>query len=696
MRSVELTADGQHLLYSWRQGLGVIELATGVERVHYGLDEGHELRLATVSADSSHALLAVAEYGRPMSQVELHKLDGDQELLASYELEGTTPTITRVYKKGQGTRHDNILNDTPTWPVALAMSEDLRWLAIAGSDSKIRLFDRKRDKKRVLAYTWTYEERRHHGANADRNQALDLRFSPDGASLWAVYSRGDVIRWRTRDGKIGKRLRGTCSKAVAKRFVNRYQPPEAVQRDATEDEREQCGRVDVARFSPGLDRVVVSAGLGGATRVRELPSGDTLADFVDPELPGDLLAVGADGRVALADLYGRPALWSEAEGLRTPFGKGYLNTGPISPDLSADGRILRFNLWHRWAVWDLVEGRELTPELAEGESIDSMTDDGSRFVVTSREGTQLRNREGEVIYAPAPNDRGLRIIGRFLLVHRADGSKRLVDLETEADTGVELEGPSEDWGRQLRISADGSRLLAFGSGRLRVFATDTGALVHEAELDVADAALAPDGSWLAWIVQDRRDDKPVTIAHARALSGPPHPRSAELEGWASQIVAAPNGAELLVVTEGGLGRWWPGRDELEPVEGLPYIGADRIHFTPDGRLLVFAGYEKIEVRKNEATMPVLATLYTQLDGGWMVTTPEGAVAGSPSAPNYTLTVAEGPKDRFVHTGALAWDRLAVDQLWAQILLGRSVAPAAPPELRDQTGSRTAPGSRPRR
>ncbi|MFY0531735.1 hypothetical protein [Nannocystis pusilla] len=81
-------------------------------------------RIEPQSGEQVHAL-AVAGSGEAMRVLAAHGReivlwDAAGAPLQRFGLAGTTPTIMRVYRAGQGTRHDNILRDSPTWPVSRA------------------------------------------------------------------------------------------------------------------------------------------------------------------------------------------------------------------------------------------------------------------------------------------------------------------------------------------------------------------------------------------------------------------------------------------------------------------------------------------------------------------------------------------------------------------------------------------------
>jgi hypothetical protein len=597
-------------------------------------------------------------------------LAADGKTVDTFELRGTTPTITRVYT-GEGTYHDNILEESPTWPVAAAISEDGRWVAIGGSDSKVRLWDRKRGSSRELAYAWSYEERRHMGGNPDLNLPLDLRLVKGGRELLVAYRHGDLIAWRTSDGKRLRRIRGTCSVEEATAEVNRFVTQGVPPQVPTAEDREGCGHATNARFSADAS-LVATVGVG--VRVRDTDTGKGVAMLVDPGLPTDMLAFGPDDRLAIADIYGRPRVWSRERGVAAPWGTGEPASGPITPRLDGVGRYLEFDLRGRWVVWDLEEGRDVSPVQREGEHTMAMAPDGSRLVAVGKAGLQLRRRNGTVEWSRDVNDTTLGFIaGGKLVMSRYQGEVRVRELES----GEEVVLPDAGTGYRYAASADGARLLFFDFNEpLRVYDTERGELLLALDVRARHGVMAPDGSWIAWLeVPD--EQKPETVACWRRIADPEERViRIPVPGWAKLLAAAPASDELLAVTESAIVRWRPQEGWQRAIEGLGYVAANGIRYSADGRLLLFEGYDRIDVRENADGLPRIGTLFPLLDGGWAVMSEDGALDGSETAAEHWMTVVEGAAgDVMLHGGTLGWDRFAVEGLWAQLMAGRRVTPA---------------------
>lgn len=274
-------------------------------------------------------------------------------------IHGTTPTITRVYHGGEEL-HDNILEDSPTWIVSGALSAGGRYLAVGGSDSVVRLFDRQAGTVHELSFEWSYEERRLMGGNPDLNQPLALRFV-DG-TLVGVFVHGDILRWDAAAPQSPPtHLPGTCSDDELDASRARFgtaQPWDDVSDFGKKMARQECayayghgaltrdGAAAVTRVSTGL-------------RVRDALTGQTRVQLIDSSferpIPDWGMAVSAEGTLALVDLYGSVAIWTADGGLRHHVLRSH-DLGGVQR-LSADGKRLTMNADPGTdAQWDLDGG----------------------------------------------------------------------------------------------------------------------------------------------------------------------------------------------------------------------------------------------------------------------------------------------------------------------------------------------------
>jgi hypothetical protein len=331
-------------------------------------------------------------------------------------------------------------------------------------------------------------------------------------------------------------------------------------------------------------------------------------------------------------------------------------------------------------VWDLEEGHDVSPVQHAGERVWALAPDGAWLVASGPAGVQLRRRDGTVDASVDLDGVTPAFLagGKLLLASdQADARVRELDSGREI-TLAHLRG--HQWHTESR---DGERVVFFGHGdALRVFDTDRGELVFTADVDAHAAALAPDGTWVAWL-ELPDDEVAQAVACWRRLDDPEgRILRIPVPGWPKLLAPAPHGDELLAATESTLVRWRPREGTHRPVEGLGYVAANRIRYSADGRLLYFEGYDRIDVRENADDLPRLGTLHPLLDGGWLVVSEAGALDGSETAPQSMMTVVDGAGgDVLVHVGTLGWDRFAVEGLWAQLRAGRRVVPAIEPAPR---------------
>lgn len=340
-RVLAFTADGQTVIRDDGPRVIVQDLVTGL--VERRLDTGTAIAALAVIG-SGEALQVLSAGGQTAA------LWGPRGRLGSYTIAGTTPTITRVYRGGEGNYHDNILRDDPTWVVSVALAGDGQTIALGGSDSKIRIFDRDGRERHTLAFAWPYVEHRRRGGNPDLNLPMALHIDATGKQLLAIHTHGDLITWDLRSGRAVRHISGRCSAAEANADINRYASPDDPGRSPTAAEAVDCGRAAVAQIAPDGAHVA-TAGIHGI-RVRSR-AGAPLAMFTAAGLPQQTLAIAADGAVATTDIYGAVAMWRPGEAtiqsLRSPD-----PSGPIDPKITTDGRQLRFGADKLDYTWDLT------------------------------------------------------------------------------------------------------------------------------------------------------------------------------------------------------------------------------------------------------------------------------------------------------------------------------------------------------
>jgi hypothetical protein len=576
------SVDGSTVVQVDAGGVSLHDAITGVRLRSMKVDGEHVDALAIAGEGDRHYVLVASGSGTTL-------LGPDGEVLETFTLEGTTPTITRVYRAGDGTRHGNILQDSRSWATALAVSDDARWVAIGGSDSKTRLFDRRTGRERMLAYAWTYHERRQHGANPDQNAPLALRFVDDDRSLVALYSRGDVITWRTSDGKKLAHAPGRCS-AQEVRELWLYDAPGTSIEGPISEARAACGMARHGALSLDGRLAVTSGALDWGIRIRSV-DGTPMAAIVDEQLPEEQLAFGSGRRLALANVYGATRVWTPEEGM-VRVAEGPVETGPIRPQLSDDGRHLRFMVQREPVVWDLFE-------------------------------------------------------------------------RSPADPAVDLWQARE---RDVRGSPDGRvRLSRTDDGRLRI-ETD---VVRTIGQNVKEAQVAPDGSFVTWI--ERRPRDPVGSVKLLSLSSSESERARTVDGWVVGLDVRPDGAEVLVYTERKLLLWGLDDEPLREAE-IGITGARRVAYSDDARRIHVEYYGQVDVHAHEPGLPRLVSVFPTHSGGWLAVNAAGAVDGSDDAVDFTMTIVEGLGEPFAHDGALAWDRLHVEDHYREAVVGLVVEP----------------------
>ncbi|MEJ7597198.1 MAG: WD40 repeat domain-containing protein [Kofleriaceae bacterium] len=453
--------------------IAIHDARTGARETGFAV-AGTPTRLATAGAGDALVTAAAIEH-------RVLVLDRRGGALDSFEIAGTTPTIQRRYRNAEHpTHHDNILRDSPSWVEAIALSRDGRYLAIGGSDSTVRLHDRRArgaNPKR-LAVAWTYRERRHQGGNPDLNPPLAMQFSGDGKRLSVVYRKGDVVTWDVAHGKQLAKLAGTCSAEELVVFANRYEPVTAPPRATTPEDLAECGPATTAAIAPDGSWYASHIDL---VRVRTFPAGKSLAMIREVTLPG-MLEISRAGQLAMVDLYGRVALWTAATGYRellpTP-----ISTSALVPVLSRTGRVLTFPLGERLVAWDVAADRELAIA-----GLVAVSDDGTRTI--ARTPSALALTVGTITSK-------LALPGRAIELSRG-GTHVLATTETgmivrDLDRGTEATIAVPHHTHHV-LRADGRRLATFGKQQpLQIWDTATGTVLETLEPGIEAVAFFADG-----------------------------------------------------------------------------------------------------------------------------------------------------------------------------------------------------------
>lgn len=592
------------------------------------------------------------------------------ELLATYTLAGTTPTLVRG-RTGAGSHHEDVLQDSPSWPIALALGGGADLIAIGGSDAKIRLFDRKRDAEELLVHEWTSTERRYRDADPDLNAPRALRFTRGGDGLVAAYPHGEVIEWDARRGVPLRRMDGPCDTREAEVYVNRYNDSGDPRYSASDDERRACGKAAAAALSPDGTTVANSGG-ERVLRIRSVVAGAPIATPIADEIFGKLLAFRDADTLAAVDIRGEVLIWRRGQAVlerirpRDPLDL-------LDPTLSAGGRFLRFepDSGPR-IVWDLHERRRL--DLAgPGETLVELAGDGRFAAVYTGDALELRAGGRAILRVPGKlaaaqvqftRDHALLDLdhGRTHTLHLAslrDGRLRPLDFVGRYDRALLAEG-----GRRLATVAPGDQL--------KVWRVERGRLARTLDFFVQHLAFAPGGDRLAWI--PRPWSQPgFTVKHLTL--GRPRTRTLDLPGFPVDLAFASDGAELLILTEAGeLHRWRPDTGQHTHVKDLALRSRRRVRAHTGGKVLILESYDSVHLRADDPDLTSLATLFPLPGGGWLALGSAGAIDGSDDAIANLLTRVDGPDGPQVLDGRVVWEAAHLPGVLERALAGEALAP----------------------
>lgn len=679
-RAMVVSEDGGRVLLSEGTRVVVREALSGVA---LGQIETQEKDLSVIVAsgagDGLHVLAA--------ARGDVKLWDATGKLLNEHHLEGTTPTIQRVYRAGRGTMHDNLLRDSPTWAVSLALSSDLRFAAAGGSDSKVRLFDRKSGKMRLLEHKWTYEERRPMGGNPDLNLPVDMRFSEKGDRLVVVYRHGELIAWGTADGKAKATVAGACSAEEGTAMVNRYKAPGDAPRAPDASELEGCGGAIVARFDPRLEAVATT---GSGIRIRNVATGAGLAFLLGDGPPDDHLAWSRTGTLAMLNIYGGVKLWSAGDKAARTFLKAS-PAHPIVPSLSSSGRLLWFDAGERAAAWDPVSKREIDLH-AKAREILGASEDGRIVARRLPEAVEwVDTASGEVVSRYAvPKDEPVWAFPA------AGGQKALLRVQRTPPIHVHPQVPTKLYVCDVRkgecaepafgtpngmlgISGDGRWIIAEAPDRnLTVWEAASGKAAVDMGSAVVEVGFARDETGVAWVEQSDRESRELTANYQRLEGASPgKAESLDLEGWPLDLAVSADGSVVWILLQSKLIRWKPGVDKGVVFEDLTVAGAQQVKVSDDSKTVVLTAYDRITIFANDDALRPLGRLYPLLSGGFLAVSAEGAVDGTADAPASLVTRVTRDKETLVLDGLFGWDAAHVDGVFRRIFAGRSVETPVP-------------------
>jgi WD40 repeat protein len=497
----------------------------------------------------------------------------------------------------------------------------------AWDQKAIRLWD---------ANLWTERLSTDGGMAALRHpeQAL-LRFSPDGKTLAANNSRGEIVL-----------LDGASGEPTA--VLGRHDHPNVVDLAFAPDGRTlaSCdgeGTVrlwDVVRRQPlhvlrssdtytislvfTLDgrRLLTGGGTrdkgkpadpwkDGTIRVWDVVSGKQLQVLQDPDSRGGLvsLALTADGRtLAAARDGGHLRLWDLAEGkpLRA-LPTGLQRWGAMSLRFSPDGKILAGGLEKAIGLWETASGRLLTPAPSEGTNAIhalAVADDGRLLAAT--------DRFDSVALWDLPSRRFLhRLRGHPWAIMDIAFSPGGKTVATASIDGVRLWDAAS--GRSLQVLSPG--------GTDRVWANRL--------------TFSPDGSRLAWCyLRAGKEERPLSLCLCDPAAGKELQRMdvpCKPGSHALALAFSPDGRRLTATTyDGKTCRWRAEEDRLVPggalwereVSGLIAYSADAAAMAEVNRASGCIAISDLETGKVRQTLPAVApwgvrNLAFSPDGRWL-------------------------------------------------------------------------------
>jgi hypothetical protein len=166
----------------------------------------------------------------------------------------------------------------------------------------------------------------------------------------------------------------------------------------------------------------------------------------------------------------------------------------------------------------------------------------------------------------------------------------------------------------------------------------------------------------------------VTVEPLDGRKAPAAP--ADLDGWFQDLAPSADGSELLVMMQQSLTRLRLSDGARRETRELFTIGVNKLHASPDGRVIFFERYNEVDVRA-AANLEPICKLYPLLTGGWLAVSAAGGVDGSPDAPDATITRATFARETLITSGRTAWDRFHAPGTYRRALAGEAVAAARP-------------------